>query len=151
MGAVTYPDPEVRRLLDAHFVPVQFDVVEDPGAMDRFHTPWTPTLVFTDAAGREVRRSQGFLNPTRFLGEMALAWLKDAIDRRDFETAAGRSEEALRRTGGDPAREPEAIYWAAVAAYKASGDAGRLIAGWNRLLDEFPASEWARKVEFIRA
>ena len=150
MGAVTYPDPEVERFINEHFIPVQFDVVEQPEVMDQFNTPWTPTLIVQDAEGREHRRSQGYLDPQRFLGEMSLAWLKDAIDRRDFQAAQERSPEALARTKEDATREPEAVYWSAVAAYKASNDPANLIGGWNRLLDEFAGSEWAKRVEFIR-
>src|SRR6266536_823990 len=98
MGAVTYPDPEVERFIESHFIPVQFNVVEQPEVMDRFNTPWTPTLIVEDAHGREHRRAQGFHDAKRFLGEMALAWLKDAIDRRDYETAHTRAEEALARS-----------------------------------------------------
>ncbi len=150
MGAVTYPDARVERLLDEQFVPVQYNVVEQPEAMDRFHTPWTPTLVVEDADGVEHRRSQGYLDADRFLAEMALARLKDAVDRRDYAAAEQLSAETLQAAGGDPFREPEALYWTAVAGYKASGDVQRLLGGWNRLLDEFPQSEWAKKVAFIR-
>jgi len=150
MGAVTYPDADVQRVIEEKFVPVKFDVVEQPDSMDRFHTPWTPTLIVEDAEGVEHRRSQGYLDPRRFLAEMAMAQMKDAVDRRDYPEAERRSAAALAATGGDPERHPEAIYWSAVAAYKASGDPARLLAGWNRLLDDFAGSEWARKVEFIR-
>ena len=151
MGAVTYPNPEVDRYLTAHFIPVQFDVVEQPEVMEQFNTPWTPTLIVQDAEGREHRRAQGYLDPSRFLGEMALAWLKDAIDRRDFEAARARSAEALEQTRGDSTREPEALYWSSVAAYKASNEPGQLMEGWNGLLENFPQSEWAKRVEFIRS
>jgi hypothetical protein len=151
MGAVTYPNPEVERFIQDHFIPVQFNVVEQPEVMDQFNTPWTPTLIVQDAEGREHRRSQGYLDPARFLGEMALARLQAAIDQRDFEAARARSAEAQRLTAGDPTREPEARYWSSVAAYKATNDPNNLIQGWNRLLDEFPQSEWAKRAEFIRA
>jgi hypothetical protein len=150
MGAVTYPDPKVERYIEEYFIPVQFNVVEQPEVMDRFNTPWTPTLIVQDVEGREHRRSQGYFDPRRFLGEMALARLLAALNRRDFTTARERSAETLDLTRGDPAREPEAIYWTAVAAYKASEDAQQLLQGWNRLLDQFPESDWARRVEFIR-
>ena len=150
MGAVTYPDPEVERFIDQYFVPVQFNVVEQAEVMDRFNAPWTPTLIVQDADGREHRRSEGYLDARRFLGEMALARLKAAINRQDFAAATDRATEALQRTKGDAFREPEAHYWSAVATYKASHDPNPLIQGWNRLLDEFPGSEWAKKVEFIR-
>lgn len=151
MGAVTYPDPDVERFIQQHFIPVQFNVVEQPEVMDQFNTPWTPTLIIQDAEGREHRRSQGYLDSKRFLAEMSMAVLKDAIDRRDFKTALERSREALERTKGDPEREPEAQYWASVAAYKATEDPQKLVQGWNRLLDQFPQSEWAKRAEFIRS
>jgi hypothetical protein len=150
MGAVTYPDPNVSRMIEEQFVPVQFNVVEQPEVLGRFNASWTPTLIVEDADGREHRRAQGYLDPKRFLGELALARLKDAIDRGDFAAALERTRPALEATKGDPTREPEAIYWGAVASYKTSNDANRLLAGWNRLLDEFGDSEWAKRAEFIR-
>jgi len=151
MGAVTYPDPKVESYIQEHFIPVQFNVVDQPDVMDRFNTPWTPTLIVEDAEGREHRRCQGYLDAPRFLAEMSLAVLKDAIDRRDFETAHQRAMQTLELTRGDAYREPEALYWSAVAGYKAGGDTKTLLGGWNRLLDEFSGSEWARRVEFIRS
>jgi len=150
MGAVTYPNPEVEQYLQQHFIPVQFNVVEQPDVMRRFNTPWTPTLIILDSDGKEHRRSQGYLDPQRFLAEMALARLQAAIDRQDFQLAHSLADEARSRTRGDAEREPEALYWSSVAAYKATSDAQNLLQGWNRLLDEFPQSDWAKKAEFIR-
>src|SRR5436190_20877349 len=127
MGAVTYPHPDVERFIQQRFIPVQFNVAEQPEAMERFNSTWTPTLIVQDAEGREHRRSQGYLDPARFLGEMALARLQAAIDRRDFEAARTRSSEALRLTAGDPTREPEARYWFSVADYKATNDPNHLV------------------------
>src|SRR5437899_3309348 len=149
MGAVTYPNPEVERYIEQHFIPVQFNVVEQPEVMKQFNTPWTPTLIVQDAEGREHRRSNGYLDAKRFLGEMSLARLLDAINRQDFKAAVERAQEALELTKGDPAREPEARYWAGVAGYKASNDPKPLMEAWNRLLDQFPQSEWAKRTEFI--
>ena len=151
MGAVTYPNRDVEQFIAEHFIPVQFNVVEQPEVMEQLNSTWTPTLIVQDPEGREHRRSQGYLDAPRFLAEMSLAWVKDAIDRGDFAAARERASEALARTKGDPEREPEALYWAAVAGYKASSDAQNLIQGWNRLLQEFPSSEWAKRAEFIRA
>jgi uncharacterized protein YyaL (SSP411 family) len=150
MDAVTYPDAAVQNFLNEHFVPVQFNVAEQPEVMAQFNTPWTPTLIIQDADGIEHRRAQGYHDAQRLLAEMALSRLKDAIDRRDFPTAQERAPEALERAKGDLQREPEAIYWSAVAAYKASDDPQNLLGGWNRLLDEFPDTEWAKRVAFIR-
>ena len=81
---------------------------------------------------------------------MSLARVKDALDRHDYEAATGLSKEALERTEGDPAREPEALYWSAVAAFEVSGDRDDLTKGWNRLLEAFLQSEWAKKAGYIR-
>lgn len=150
MGAVTYPDPAVQQYVREHFVPVKFDVVEHPEAMLRFNTPWTPTLLVQDPEGREHRRSQGFLDARRFLAEMGLARLVSAINLQFFGRAHTLAREARILADGDPQREPEALYWGSVAAYKATGDSANLLSGWTELLDDFPASDWARKVEFLR-
>src|SRR6478672_2975739 len=102
MGAVTYPNPEVDRFIEEHFIPVQFNVVEQPEVMERFNTPWTPTLLVLDTDGKEHRRSQGYLDPRRFLAEMSLALLQAAIDRQQFDQADRLSTEARRLTAGDP-------------------------------------------------
>ncbi|MGV3722880.1 MAG: hypothetical protein ACO1SX_18430 [Actinomycetota bacterium] len=151
MGAVTYPNPEVEQYLTQHFIPTQFNVVEQPEAMSRFNTPWTPTLIVLDADGKEHRRSQGYLDPKRLVAELSLARLQAAIVRQGVQLARQLSEETRRLTAGDPVREPETLYWSSVAAYKASNDANNLVQGWNQLLDEFPESDWARKAEFIRS
>ncbi|HZO90579.1 MAG TPA: thioredoxin family protein [Chthonomonadaceae bacterium] len=150
MGTVTYPNPEVERYIHQYFVPVQFNIVERPEVMDQFNSTWTPTIIVQDADGREHRRAQGYLDPQRFLGELALARVKAAIDRHDYQAAQQRAQEALEMTEGDPVREPEALYWASVADYKASNDVNKLLHGWRELLNEFPESEWAKRAEFIR-
>src|SRR5438876_8935677 len=129
MARVTYPNPEVEKFISDHFIPVQFNVIEQPDVMQQFNASWTPTLIIQDADGREHRRSQGYLDPQRFLAEMSLAWLKDAIDRQEFTAARDRATEALERTKGDAERHPEALYWSAVAAYKAANDPNNLIQG----------------------
>src|SRR6476660_2936299 len=127
MGTVTYPNLEVESFLNAHFVPVQFNIETDPGAMERFTSHWTPTLIVQDAEGKEHRRSQGYLDPKRFLAEMALARIMAAVDRRDFRTAAALAGPAQRLAEGDPTREPEALYWSSVTAYKDANDPNLLL------------------------
>src|SRR3712207_8681222 len=150
MGAVTYPNREVEQFIAQHFVPVQFNVMEQPEVMEQLNSTWTPTVIVEDAEGREHRRSQGYLDPRRFVGELALSRLKDAIDRRDFGSAFERSRNALKQTEDDPARRSEALYWSAVAACRVSGDRNDLIEGWNGLLEMFPRSEWAERAGYIR-
>ena len=151
MGTVTYPNLEVEQYITQNFIPVQFNVQEQPGKMDEFNAVWTPALMVQDADGREHRRSFGYLDPERFLAEMSLARVQAALDRHEFAEAQKLADEALQKCSGDPVHEPEARYWASVAAYKATNDSSKLMDGWNKLLDQFPDSEWAHRAEFIRA
>src|SRR2546427_11212232 len=107
MGAVTYPNPEVDRTIDQYFVPVQFNVQENPGAFQQFNAAWTPTIIIQDAEGREHRRSEGYLDPQRLLGELALARVKEALNRENYQEARSRAQEAVDITRDDPQREPE--------------------------------------------
>lgn len=150
MGESTYPDEAAESYLERHFVPVRYNTIEEPEVEADFNSGWTPTLIVEDPEGREHRRSQGYLDTPRFIGEMSLSRLKDAIDRHDYEAASERAEEALERTAGDPGREPEALYWKAVADFEISGDRDDLIAGWEPLLNKFPDSEWAKKASYVR-
>lgn len=152
MGAVTYSNEEVRDYVGLRFAPVQLDIVEEPGWKERFNSNWTPTLIVEDVEGREHRRSQGYLDARRFLAEMSLAYLKDALNRGDFGTALSRKDEALAMTKGDSEREPEARYWAAVANYRGNEQPNdNLSGGWLPLMEAFPESDWAKKASVIRS
>src|SRR4029077_9767245 len=98
MGAVTYPNPEVERYIEQNFIPVQYNVVDQPDVMTQFNSPWTPTLIVQDADGREHRRGVGYHDARRFLGEMALGRLLAALNRQDFQAAVQRAQEARELT-----------------------------------------------------
>ncbi len=40
-------------------------------------------------------------------------------------------------------------YWLSVARYKKSHDAARLKEGWQKLIQAYPTSEWAKKASVI--
>src|ERR671937_2319681 len=134
MDTVTYPQKDVQAFILEHFVPVQFNVLERPDVKRQLNSGWTPALIVQDAEGREHRRSYGYLAPGRFIAELALAWLMDAIERQDWPPAKARADDVLSRTAADSAREPEALYWNAVATYMASADQTGLKNGWELLM-----------------
>jgi hypothetical protein len=145
MDTVTYPNAEVAEYVDQHFVPVQFNVKNEPSRFGEFNACWTPTLLFFDENLREHRRAEGYFHPPRVLGEMALARLKSALDRQRWNEALDLSQEVIARVRGDAGREPEALYWAAVAQYRVDHDGKRLMSGFRRLLERFPESDWAKR------
>ena len=150
MDAVTYPNEEVVDYISGHFVPMQLNIKEDPGAMDRFEAVWTPTIILRDDGGREYRRSEGFLPPKTLLTELALGRTQAALHNAEYDEAVKHGEEAARFAEGDPERLAEARYWTGVAAYKGSNESGDLVKHWKPLVDEMPESAWAKKASFIK-
>jgi hypothetical protein len=67
MEATTYHDPEVRRLLDAHFVAVKVDVDARPDFEERYGAWGWPATVLMTADGRELGKYRGYLAPEKFL------------------------------------------------------------------------------------
>lgn len=146
----TFSDDRVIAYLGSHFEAVHFDVLHQPDYLAKFNAVWTPTLIFQDTHGGEFRRSVGFLNPDKFLAELALVRVQQALSVEGYESAHVLSHEALDIAQMDEYRHAEALYWHAVSAYKASEDQNLLIAGWQELLSRYPNSEWAAKVDFAR-
>jgi len=145
----TWSDDGVQQILETQFVPVQINVLEHAEAMKPpLLAWWTPTLIAMCPDGNLHRKWMGFLPPHKFLGEVALSRVNYAFARQDFDEAHRLAQEATQWTMGDPLRHSEALYWQAVAAYKASNNQDLLIAGWKDLLARFPDSEWAGKVDF---
>jgi hypothetical protein len=147
MGAVTHPAASVIRCIQDHFIPVQLNVVAEPDVKARFYTDWTPTILIHNAAGREARRSEGYLGPPEFIAELSLGRVKAALYDHDYAAAVARAREALAATKGDALREPEAYYWLPVAEYRASGDGAKLSDGWDVLIAKFPGSDWAKRAD----
>ncbi len=126
------------------FHPVRIHIKEKKDQFERFGVQWTPTLLVMDADATERHRMEGFLPVPDFLAQIDLG-----LARAPF--GAGKMEEAARdfagvaeaHVGTDAA--PEAIYWSAVAAYKASGKPDSLAAAARRLKEQYPRSDWAKK------
>lgn len=150
MESRTFADHRVTDYLMDGFVPVHYDVLAQPGRMDEFNAYWTPTLIFQDNHGHEIRRATGFLDPDRFMGEVALARVACALKAGEYSFAHRLAQDAVSDTTGDDLRHGEALYWQAVAAYKASGNQELLIQGWQELNRRLPDSEWAARCDFIR-
>jgi thiol:disulfide interchange protein DsbD len=62
----TWSDRSVAAAVAERFVPVRVDVDAQPDLAQRYDAEFLPTLVLTDADGRELRRSVGYLSPDDF-------------------------------------------------------------------------------------
>lgn len=131
-------------LISDNFIPARFHIKEQKDAFERFRAQWTPTILILDENGNEQYRIEGFLPLEDFLAQ-----LEFGLARVDF--AAGRDAEAAKRFNAvlerypNSALAPEARYWAGAAAYKATGDPGKLKETGEELKRRWPDSEWTRK------
>ena len=66
MKRTTWADPAVAADIAARCVPVHVDVDAQPDVARRYGIPVLPTLVLTDASGRETRRIEGLLSADEF-------------------------------------------------------------------------------------
>ena len=68
MEATTYHDPEVRRLLDKHFIAVKVDVDSRPDVEERYGDyGWPATVMFAPDA-TELGKYRGYIDPEKFKG-----------------------------------------------------------------------------------
>ncbi|CAN5680167.1 hypothetical protein BH09MYX1_BH09MYX1_21840 [soil metagenome] len=76
MEAVTYHDPEIRKIIDAHFLAAKVDVDARPDVEERYSDyGWPATVIFAPDA-TELGKYKGFLDPATFkdiLNEVVLA------------------------------------------------------------------------------
>ena len=143
MGAVTYPDQRVARLINDNFVPVQINVVEHPEFTDRFLQRWTPAIFFIDAEGREHRRQLGYAFPDDFVADLHIGLAQEAFDNKRYEEAVARYEHIVNELP-DSLDAPEALYMVGVAKYRATGDGSYLGIYWDQVAERYPGTRWAK-------
>ena len=92
MDTVTYPNESVQAYLNEHFVLAKFNTAQPDAVKEvtrQFRAQWTPTFVFLDHHGIEVRRTVGYLPPAEFLPELERTeWNLDPL-------VDGRGEEGV--------------------------------------------------------
>jgi hypothetical protein len=143
-----YPDPRVVTLVTGHFVPVRAHVREQADLFktlgDRYGAHWTPTILLLDAEGVERHRIEGFLPVDDFLAQLMLGLGHSAFARGDFAEARRRFREVVENFPTTDAA-PEALYWAGVSRYKATGEAASLKDTAMQFKQRYQDSTWAKK------
>jgi TolA-binding protein len=143
-----YPDPRVARYISEHLEPVRVHVRDQKDEYkrlsERYNVQWTPTILILDSEGQERHRIEGFLPVDDFLPQLALGLAKSAFQRGDYVDAERRDREIVERFPSSDAAA-EALYWAGVSKYKASGDAGALRATAAAFRERYQNTPWAKK------
>ena len=143
-----YSDSQVARFISDHLEPVRVHVRDQKDEYkrlsERYNAQWTPTVLVLDSEGEERHRIEGFLPVDDFLSQVALGVAKLAFQRKDYADAERRYREIVDRFPSTDAA-PEALYWAGVSKYKASGDASALGATHAAFRERYQDTAWAKK------
>ena len=143
-----YSDPRVARFISEQLTAVRVHVREQKDEYkrlsERYDAQWTPTVLILDSEGEERHRIEGFLPVDDFLAQIALGLAKAAFQRKDYADAERRFREIVDRFPSTDAA-PEALYWAGVSKYKASGDPSALGATGAAFRDRYQDTAWAKK------
>ncbi len=144
MDTVTYSDNRVVSFVGRHFVAVKVPVKEKPEVAASFDVIWTPNVVVGDDAGKAHYRIEGYLPPEDFLAQLALGLGRYRLDRQQFPQAVHHFQEVAERHRGSD-HGAQALYWLGVAQYKNTKDPAQLRPSWEKLISDYPASDWAKR------
>ncbi len=150
MGAVTYPDQEVAKFVDLHFIPVQIETSEKNKAlMEKYGVTWTPSIFVLDADGKVHYSTVGFIPPEEFVPTFMVGKARWFFDTGQYAEARAYLEEMLTRCP-HPNAAAEAIYFLGVTRFKMDHDPKPLKAAYEELKDKYPQSEWTRRADPYR-
>lgn len=136
------------RFINENVVALRVSFDTQPLARD-FNVQWTPTLITLDWEGKEHHRTVGFLPPEELVPSVWLGIAKCHFDSGRFQEALRAIDMILRdHTGSDAAAE--AVYLRGVALYKHSHEPRHLKEAFQRLQEQWPLSEWAKRAQPYR-
>src|SRR5437588_1704652 len=90
MDETTYKDPRVMRLLNSRYILVKVDQDARPDLSNRYEDYGWPATVVFDAAGQELVKFQGYIEPER-MRTLLRAVIADPTPGPSVENAAGPS------------------------------------------------------------
>jgi len=134
--------------VNEHFLAVRVHPRQNPDAFkqygERYNAQWTPIVLVLDRDHEEHYRLEGFLPADDFLAQLMLGWARLAFDAGEWAEAERRFRQIvdqLPNTDG----AAEALYWAGVAPYKATGDPNSLKATGEAFKKRYQGTPWAKK------
>ena len=143
-----WPDERVVRFVTQNFLAARVHVKEDPQEFKRYgaryKAPWTPTILELDPSGVEHHRIEGFLPADDLLAQLMLGRARMAFQEKQWAEAERRFREIVEQLP-DADAAPEALYWAGVAPYKATGDGASLKETARAFTQRYQDSTWAKK------
>jgi Thioredoxin-like domain len=144
MDTVTYPDSRVAQFVVYHFLPVKLSVKENPRLLEEYLVSWTPNILILDEKNRVRYRIEGYLPPEDLVAYLSMGIGKYWLNDKQFAKAGERFEEVSQRHARSDIAA-EALYWIGVVRYKHTHDPAQLRPAWQKLAQEYPHSEWAKR------
>lgn len=139
-----YPEARVTKFISENFIPVRLHVKQHPEAMARFKAEWTPTVLILNSNGEERHRIEGFLPADDFLAQLHLGGAQVSFGDQKFDDAERRFRDVVEELP-DTDAAAEALYWAGVSQYKATGKPEPLQATAKAFTERYKESQWAKK------
>jgi hypothetical protein len=143
-----WPDQQVVRFVNENFLPARVHVKENSDDFteysERYKAPWTPTILELDSDGVEHHRIEGFLPTEDLLTQLMLGRARIAFDQQQWSDAERRFREIVEQFPGTEAAA-EALYWAGVSPYKATGNPASLKGTAQAFKERYQNSVWAKK------
>jgi TolA-binding protein len=125
-------------------LPVKAHIKEHPSWFHRFEAVWTPTVLLLDSEGKERARLEGYLPNEDFKAALEWGLGRIAFVHKKYDDAERWYGDVVTRFGRSHSA-PGAMYWRAVARYKATHDHTVLGKVAEELRSTYPSSEWASK------
>jgi hypothetical protein len=123
---------------------VKAHIKEHPVWFHRFGAVWTPTVLLLDSDGKERARLEGYLPKDDFVAALESGLGRIAFVHKQYADAERWYQDVVARFPRSHST-PGAMYWRAVAHYKATNDHAVLGEVAEELRSRFPASVWAAK------
>jgi hypothetical protein len=140
----SYGDQKTADFIQQNFFPVKAHIKEHPVWFHRFEVVWTPTVLLLDSEGKERERLEGYLPNYDFLAVLESGLCRIAFVHKKYRDVEWHYNEVVTRFG-ESHSAPEAMYWRAVAHYKASSDHTVLSKVAEELNSAYPSGVWASK------
>ncbi|MFB6455533.1 thioredoxin family protein [Chitinophaga sp. Hz27] len=150
MEESTYQHPEVLSYIAQQFVFVKYNIINrNAQRLPCAPVLWTPTFIVFSNDGSEVRKTIGYLNYQQFKAELEIGRALALIRKAQPGNALSLLEDFIKQPDFI-GTIPEALYWAGVAAYFVhQRDADSITPYWERLIQDFPESNWADKADCL--
>jgi hypothetical protein len=123
---------------------VKAHIKEHPNWFHRFDAVWTPTVLLLDHEGKERVRIEGYLPNTEFVAALRSGLGRIAFVQKKYTDAERWYSDVVTNFIGSHSA-PEAMYWQAVAHYRATKDHTVLSKVAEELRKTYPSSVWAAK------